>query len=106
MCGGYPGGISNNWLSSCEINTAGTDIWSSMTSLPGERVGVRGLTMNNGVLMIGNNRSSFYLCMILQCQEVGLEYTIMIFLSWTLLLRNGGLLIIFMKQEVSMQCLL
>ena len=51
MCGGYDG---SNRLSSCEINVAGTDNWSPMTSLPGERYAVRGLTIDKRVLMIGD----------------------------------------------------
>ena len=46
MCGGNDG-------SSCEINVAGKDNWSYMTSLPGERYAVRGLTIDNRVLMTG-----------------------------------------------------
>ena len=51
VCGGWD--VSRNRLSSCEVNVAGEDNWSSMTSLPGVRWGVRGLTIENRVLMIG-----------------------------------------------------
>ena len=51
MCGG----LDKDWkyLSSCEINVAGEDNWSSMISLPATRSAPRGLTMDNRVLMIG-----------------------------------------------------
>ena len=59
VCGGWNG---PNWLNSCEINVAGTDNWTPMTSLPGKRSGLRGLTIDNRVLMIGNIKisSDFY----------------------------------------------
>ena len=50
VCGGYDGSTR---LSSCEVNVAGEDNWSPMTSLPGESYGVRGLTIDNRVLMTG-----------------------------------------------------
>ena len=54
MCGGYyVDGKGIFGSSSCEINVAGQDNWSAMTSLPDVRVGVRGLTIDNHVLMIG-----------------------------------------------------
>ena len=43
-------------LSSCEINKVGEMSWSPMTSLPGVRHGVRGLTIGSQVLMLGNIR--------------------------------------------------
>ena len=61
MCGGYDGG---NYFSSCEINVAGENDWSPMTSLPGTRVGINGLTIDNRVLMIGKIKSSFDFCLI------------------------------------------
>ena len=55
MCGGK-GGVDGNtyYVNSCEINVAGTNIWSFITSLPGARLTVRGLTIDNRVLMMGN----------------------------------------------------
>ena len=61
MCGGYNSGF----ISSCEVNIAGEDNWSTMTSLPGARYTVRGLTIDNRVLMIGSIWLSFDLCLIL-----------------------------------------
>ena len=52
VCGGSDGHI----LSSCEVNKVGEKTWSPMTSLPGERQGLRGLTFGTQVLMIGNIR--------------------------------------------------
>ena len=43
-------------LSSCEINKVGEKTWSPMTSLPGGRGALRGLTIGSQVLMIGNIR--------------------------------------------------
>ena len=43
-------------LSSCEVNKVGEKTWSPMTSLPGVRYGVRGLSIGTQVLMIGNIR--------------------------------------------------
>ena len=43
-------------LSSCEINKVGEKTWSPMTSLPGKREGVRGLTFGTQVFMMGNIR--------------------------------------------------
>ena len=50
MCGGH-----DKWyaLSSCEVNVAGEDNWSFMTSLPSKSYGVRGLTIDNRVFMTG-----------------------------------------------------
>ena len=50
MCGGHDG---SNYLSSCEVNVAGEDNWSTMTSLPGVRFAVKELTIDNRVLMTG-----------------------------------------------------
>merc|ERR1712107_363108 len=50
VCGGYDG---SNILSSCEVNKVGERTWSPMTSLPGVRWAVRGLTIGSQVLMIG-----------------------------------------------------
>merc|ERR1712107_660119 len=50
VCGGSRG---SNWLSSCEVNKVGESTWSPMTSLPGVRTGVRGLTIGSQVLMMG-----------------------------------------------------
>ena len=43
-------------FSSCEINKVGEMSWSPMTSLPGVRAGVRGITIGSQVLMMGNIR--------------------------------------------------
>merc|ERR1712107_941151 len=56
VCGGYN---SPDRLSSCEINKVGEKTWSPMTSLPGERLGVRGITIGSQVLMMGGYDGSY-----------------------------------------------
>ena len=53
VCGGRDG---SDRLSSCEVNKVGEKTWSPMTSLPGGRYGVRGITIGSQVLMMGNIR--------------------------------------------------
>ena len=43
-------------LDSCELNKVGQKFWSPMTSLPGYRFGLRGLSVGSHVLMMGNIR--------------------------------------------------
>ena len=56
VCGGRRGGSDGHTLSSCEVNKVGEKTWSPMTSLPGVRSGVKGMTIGTQVLMIGNIR--------------------------------------------------
>ena len=56
VCGGRRGGFYSPVLSSCEVNKVGEKTWSPMTSLPGVRWSVRGLTFGTQVLMMGNIR--------------------------------------------------
>ena len=56
VCGGSDGSVSEHSFSSCEVNKVGEKTWSPMTSLPGERQGLRGLSIGSQVLMIGNIR--------------------------------------------------
>ena len=56
VCGGRRGGFYSPVLSSCEVNKVGEKTWSPMTSLPGVRYGVRGITIGSQVLMMGNIR--------------------------------------------------
>ena len=51
MCGGRN---FNSILSSCEVNVAGEDSWTITSgSLPAAVVGLRGVTLDNRVLMTG-----------------------------------------------------
>ena len=52
VCGGY--NTRSGDLNSCEVNKVGERSWSPMTSLPGERAEVRGITIGSEVFMIGN----------------------------------------------------
>ena len=61
MCGGGAGaGIQ---LNTCEKNIYGQDTWAKMTSLPEARFGVRALTIDNTVFMIGKH-TKFYVPII------------------------------------------
>ena len=50
MCAGW----NEVNLVSCEINKEGEKTWSTIISIPSEREGLRGLTIDSRVLMIGN----------------------------------------------------
>lgn len=49
--------MSLNTLDSCEINIVGTKYWSYTSPLPRPLENMRGVTLNNRVLMIGGQGS-------------------------------------------------
>ena len=55
------GSYGKGGLTSCEVNKVGERSWSPMTSLPGKRWGVKGITIGSQVLMMGNIRLFFIL---------------------------------------------
>ena len=58
VCGGYDGSSS---LDSCEENIAGTRPWTFTTSLPRPISQLRGVTLDNRVLMTGES-SKIVIC--------------------------------------------
>ena len=92
MCGGYNSG--STILSSCEVNVAGEDNWSTMTSLPGERSGVRGLTIDNRVLITGFIfKYPQHMIVISNVQEGLMDRTMTISTNWTLQQSSGVMLV-------------